>query len=88
MMLYKNTKAIVWSPDGNTNLFDIIAGILKRDTLVLFPFISKVKLATLVKGDPEAPFSKASTPRCRGGCYSFPWIAPLYSWSLPYNAEC
>ena len=30
----------------------------------------------------------ATTPRCRGGCYSFPWIAPLYPWSLPYNAEC
>ena len=22
---------------------------------------------------------------CRGGRYSFPWIAPLYLWSLPYN---
>ena len=45
------------------------------------------KLATLVEGDPKAPFSIATTPRCRGGCYSFPWIAPLYPWSLPYNAE-
>ena len=25
------------------------------------------------------PFSIATTPRCRGGGYSFPWIAPLYS---------
>ena len=40
--------------------------------------IVKVKLATLVKGDPKAPFSRATTPRCRGGRYSFPWIAPLY----------
>ena len=39
----------------------------------------KVKLATVVKGDQKAPFSIATTPRCRGGCYSFPWIAPLYS---------
>ena len=38
----------------------------------------KVKLATVVEGDPKAPFSIATTPRCRGGCYSFPWIAPLY----------
>ena len=38
----------------------------------------KVKLATVVEGDPKALFSIATTPRCRGGCYSFPWIAPLY----------
>ena len=32
----------------------------------------KVKLATLVEGDPKASFSIATTPRCRGGCYSIP----------------
>ena len=37
-----------------------------------------VKLATIVEGDPKAPFSIATTPRCRGGRYSIPWIAPLY----------
>ena len=37
------------------------------------------RLATIVEGDPKAPFSIATTPRCRGGRYSFPWIAPLYS---------
>ena len=37
------------------------------------------KLATIVEGDPRAPFSKATTPRFRGGCYSIPWIAPLYA---------
>ena len=36
-----------------------------------------VKLATVVKGDPQAPFSIATTQRCRGGHYSIPWIAPL-----------
>ena len=40
--------------------------------------ISKVKLATIVEGDPKAPFSIATTPRCRGGRYSIPRIAPLY----------
>ena len=30
-----------------------------------------VKMATLVEGDPKAPFSIATTPRCRGGRYSF-----------------
>ena len=34
------------------------------------------------------PFSIATTPRCRGGHYSFPWIAPLYPWYVPYIAEC
>ena len=42
---------------------------------------------TLVKGDPKAPFSIATTPRCRGGRYSFLWIALLYLWSVPYNAS-
>ena len=50
--------------------------------------ISVAKLVTVVKGDPKAPFSVATTPKCRGGCYSFPWIASLYPWYVPYNAEC
>ena len=40
--------------------------------------VSKVKLATVVEGDQNAPFSVATTLRCRGRHYSFPWIAPLY----------
>ena len=35
------------------------------------------KLATLVEGDPKARFSITTTLMCRGGHYSFPWIAPL-----------
>ena len=37
----------------------------------------KVKWATLVEGDQKVPFSIATIPRYRGGCYSFPCIAPL-----------
>ena len=33
--------------------------------------VCKVKLATVVEGDQKAPFSI--------GCYSFPWIALIYS---------
>ena len=40
--------------------------------------IIKVKLATIVEGDPKVPFLIATTPRCRGGHSSIPWIAPLY----------
>ena len=32
----------------------------------------------LVESEPKAPFSIATTPRCRRELYSFPWIAPLY----------
>ena len=50
-------------------------------------FIFKIfKLATVVEGGPKAPFSIATTPRCQGVWYSIPWIAPLYPWSIPYNA--
>ena len=57
---------------------------------VVFFFVSdnKVKLVTLVKGDLKAPFSTATTPRCRGRRPSIPRIAPLYPWSSPYSAEC
>ena len=37
----------------------------------------KVKLATLVEGDPKAPFARATTLKCREGYYSIPWIAPV-----------
>ena len=47
-------------------------------TCIYIYIYSKVKLATLVEGDLKAPFSIATTPKCRGGRYSFPWIAPLY----------
>ena len=33
-----------------------------------------VKMATLVEGDPEAPFSIATTRKCREGHNSFPII--------------
>ena len=45
-------------------------------------------MATVVEGDQKAPFSIATTVRCRGGRYSFHWIAPLYPWYVTYIAEC
>ena len=63
----------------------------KKNILWIFRFqwiSNKVELATLVEGDQKASFSIATTPRCRGGRYSFPWIAPLYPWYVPYIAEC
>ena len=43
---------------------------------------------TVVEGDLKAPFAIATTPRSRGGPNSFPYIALLYPWYVPYNAEC
>ena len=40
----------------------------------LFAANIKVKLVTLFEGDPKAPFSIATTPRCRRGCYSIPGL--------------
>ena len=31
-------------------------------------------LATVVEGYPKAPFSKATTPRCKGGATPFPGL--------------
>ena len=44
-------------------------------------------MATLVEGELKTPFLLATTSRFSGGHYSFPWIAPLYPWSAPYDAE-
>ena len=39
MMLYRNTKAMVRSPDGDTDFFNVVAGVLQGDTLAPFLFI-------------------------------------------------
>ena len=39
MILYRNTKVKVCSPDGDTDYFDIVAGILQGDTLAPYLFI-------------------------------------------------
>ena len=52
--------------------------LLENSSVTILPIV-KVKLATVVEGDQKAPFSIATIQRRRGGCYSFPWIAPLYS---------
>ena len=39
MILYKNTKVKVGSPDGDTEYFDSVAGVLQGDTLTQYLFI-------------------------------------------------
>ena len=43
MMLYKNTKVKVRSLDGDTDYFDIVAGILQEDTLAPHLFIIRLE---------------------------------------------
>ena len=39
MILYRNTKVKVRSPDGDMEYFDIVAGVLQGDTLTPYLFI-------------------------------------------------
>ena len=39
MMLYRNTKVKVCSLNGDTDIFDIVAGVLQGDTLAPYLFI-------------------------------------------------
>ena len=39
MILYRNTKVEVRSPDGDIDYFDIVAGVLQGDTLAPYPLI-------------------------------------------------
>ena len=39
MILYKNTRSMVRSPDGDTPFFEITTGVLQGDTLAPFLFI-------------------------------------------------
>ena len=39
MMLYKNMKVKVYSPDGDSDFFDIVAGILRGNTLASYLLI-------------------------------------------------
>ena len=56
--------------------------------IYIYIYKSKVKFATVVEGNPKAPFPVATTPKYQGGFSSFPWIAPFYPSYVPYNAQC
>ena len=62
--MYTNTKAKVTSPDGETELFDITAGVLQGDTLA--PFLSIIVLDYALRqaiGDSEEELGFTLTPR-------------------------
>ena len=39
MVLYKNTKAMVWSQGEDTDYFDVLTSVLQGDTVTPFLFI-------------------------------------------------
>ena len=41
-ILYRNTKVKVRSPDGDTEYFDIVAGVLQGDTLAHYLYIIRL----------------------------------------------
>ena len=55
-----------------------VQGVEAKSKLNSTIVIVKVKLSPYVESDPKASFSIATTPWCRKGRFSIPWIAPLY----------
>ena len=92
MKNYKKIKKLVY-PSASEYLICFRFRIYLTDpcslslsfNIYIYIYIYKVKLVSKV-GDQKAPFSIASTLRRRVGHYSFPRIAPLYPWYIPYIA--
>ena len=53
--MYENTRAKVTSPDGETDLFELLAGVLQGDTLApyLFVIVLDYALRTTIDGREE-----------------------------------
>ena len=51
--------------------------LMNNEKIFTVYMYKKVMLATLVEGDRKGSFSMATTPKCRVGRYSIPWIPPL-----------
>ena len=62
--MYSGTKAKVVTPDGETELFDITAGVLQGDTLAPFLFVIVLDYAMRkALGDDEKDLGFTITPR-------------------------
>ena len=84
LKIFKNTFLML-----NSLKYDWKKGCAYGVTVIVVESVlCSIFVATVIEVDPKTLFSIATTPRCRGGRYSFPWIAPLYPWYVPYNAEC
>ena len=82
MMLNRNTKAMVRSTDGDTDFFDVVAGVLQRDTLAPYMFIA---VGDLSRGCPEGSLFDSFYTKVYGralllflDCSTLPLIPSLY----------
>ena len=55
---------------------------------ILQAWNNMVKFVFTVKGSQRLYFHELLHQGVEKDATSFPWIAPLYPWSLPYNTEC
>ena len=88
MLLNKETKLICHCSGQvlETSASPTIWGI--RGFFFQCAILSISEVGDCSHGRPKGSFSIATTSRCRGARYSFPWIAPIYPLYIPYNAEC
>ena len=82
--VYDSADADTWEIYLSIYPKNIIAKFRKTHThththiyIYIYIYIYIVSWPTVVEGDPKATLSIAATLRCRGGRYSFSWIAPL-----------
>ena len=68
----------------------ILLGIISYQPLQHWKYVTETWICKVgrLQGDSKVPFSIATTLRGRERRSSFPWIAPLYPWYIPYDAEC
>jgi hypothetical protein len=65
--MYRGTKATVLSPDGETKLFEILAGVLQENTLApyLFVIVVDYALREAISGKEEEHGFQLDRRRCR-----------------------
>ena len=70
-MLYKNTKAIVRSFDGDTDFFNFVVRVLQKDTLAPFLFITCLRYVqqTLTNLMKETGFTLKKKKKARSRRY-------------------
>ena len=96
MMLYKNVKVNVRSPDGDTDKFDIVAGVLQGDTLASYLFIIclYIVLRTSIDLKKENGFTLAKKKRAENTPHELlrtqttPMIKRFWQMPLPKPNPC
>ena len=86
--LYTNTKAIVNTPDGETESFDILAGVLQGDTLAPFIFILVLDYVLRISVDQNQALGLEIQPR-RSSRHPAQYLTDLdFADDLAITSEC